>query len=283
MAMHQLLSRPRRRSRLTSGIQFQTVQDAQIPAHKQNNTINVTVIAVAAGAAGNIPALTLNGPCCGDAITVKNNVPFSGGVDAQTVHTVAQADLNRVQDALAPNLERQLSLQLQKSLTGDETSVGTPVYSVSTTSDNAIDAQADQVQVTVTVTGTLTAYSHSLASRIATQLLLHQMTLAAANPYQIQGTPGVSNIAIVDVNKSGVIYLSVSVHGMWIYNLSPQQINAWPQYIKGASSAAALAYLNTQPGVSGVEIHLPFGADHLPTSTNEIRIVLENRNSTPSA
>ena len=267
----------------TSGIQFQTVQDAQIPAHKQNNTINVTVIAVAAGAAGNIPALTLNGPCCGDAITVKNNVPFSGGVDAQTVHTVAQADLNRVQNALVPNLERQLSQQLQKSLTGDETSVGTPVYSVSTTSDNAIDVQADQVQVTVTVTGILTAYSHSLVSRIATQLLLHQMTLAAANPYQIQGTPGVSNITIVDVNKSGVIYLSVSVHGMWIYNLSPQQINAWPQYIKGASSAAALAYLNTQPGVSGVEIHLPFGTDHLPTSTNEIRIVLENNNNTPSA
>jgi len=265
-----------------SGIQFQTVQDAQIPAHTQNNTINVTVIAVAAGAAGNIPAFTLNGPCCGDAITVKNNVPFSGGVDAQTVHTVAQDDLNRVQNALVPNLERQLSQQLQKSLTSDETSVGTPIYSVSTTSDNAIDAQANQVQVTVTVTGILTAYSHSLASHIATQLLLRQTTLAANNPYQIQGTPGVGNIAIVDVSKSGVIYLSVSVHGTWIYNLSPQQINAWPQYIKGATSAAALAYLNTQPGVSGVEIHLPFGADHLPTSPNEIRIVLENNTSTPS-
>ncbi|HEY5002911.1 MAG TPA: serine/threonine-protein kinase [Ktedonobacteraceae bacterium] len=264
-----------------SGIQFQTVQDAQIPAHTQNNTINVTVIAVAAGAAGNIPAFTLNGPCCGDGITVKNNVPFSGGVDAQTAHTVAQADLNSVQNALVPNLERQLNQQLQKSLTSDETSVGTPIYSVSTTSDNAIDVQADNVQVTVTVTGTLIAYNRTVASSTATQLLIRQAVHTAGATYQIQGTPGISNIAIVDVSKSGVIYLSVSVHGTWIYSLSPQQINAWPQYIKGATSAAALAYLNTQPGVSGVEIHLPFGADHLPTSTNEIRIILEN-NNTPS-
>jgi len=263
-----------------SGIQFQTVQDAQIPAHTQNNTINVTVIAVVAGAAGNIPAFTLNGACCGDGITVKNNVPFSGGVDAQTVHTVAQTDLNSVQNALVPNLERQLNQQLQKSLTNDETSVGTPIYSISTISDSAIDTQANQVQVTVTVTGTLTVYNRTVASSIATQLLIGQATRTAGAAYQIQGTPGIGNIAIVDVSKSGVIYLSVSVHGTWIYNLSPQQINAWPQYIKGATSAAALAYLNTQPGVSGVEIHLPFGADHLPTSTNEIRIILEN--NTPS-
>jgi serine/threonine protein kinase len=265
-----------------SGIQFQTVQDAQIPAHTPNNTINVTVIAIAAGAAGNIPAFTLNGPCCGDGVTVKNIVPFSGGVDAQTVHTVAQTDLNSVQSALAPTLERQLSQQLQKKLKSDETSIGTPIYSITTTSDNAIDAQANQVQVTVTVTGTLTAYSRTLASSIATQLLMSQTTHTTGTTYQIQGTPSVGNIAIVDVSKSGVVYLSVSVHGTWIYSLSSQQINAWPQYIKGASSAAALAYLNTQPGVSGVEIHLPFGADHLPTSTNEIRIILEN-NTTPSA
>src|ERR1019366_10099432 len=44
----------------SSGLQFQTVQDAQIAPRSQNNTLNVTVIAVTAGAASNIAADTLN-------------------------------------------------------------------------------------------------------------------------------------------------------------------------------------------------------------------------------
>jgi serine/threonine protein kinase len=263
----------------TSGLQFQTVQDAQIPSRPQNNTINVTVIAVTAGATGNIPALTLNGPCCGNDIIVKNNASFSGGVDAQTVRTVAQTDLDTVQSALAPALEHQLGQQLQKSLKSDESSIGTPIYSVTTSSNNAIDMQANQVQVTVTVSGTLTAYNRTLAGSTAIQLLTKQVTHTAGNTYQLQGMPTVGTISIVAVSKNGIIYLSVPVHGTWTYILSPQQINTWPQYIKGATSTAALAYLNTQQGVASVEIHLPFGADHLPNTTNDIRIVLENNNS----
>ncbi|MBV9711916.1 MAG: baseplate J/gp47 family protein, partial [Ktedonobacteraceae bacterium] len=264
----------------SNGVQFQTVQDAQIPPRPQNNTLNVTVIAVTAGASGNIAADALAGPCCGNGITVKNNAPFSGGVDPQTVHTLAQADLDSVQNALVPNLEHQLNRQLSKSLSSDETSIGSPTYTVNTTSDNAIDTQTDQVQVTVTVTGTLTAYNRTLASSIASQLLTLQATHTLGNMYQIQSSPTIGTISIVDVNKNGVIYLSVPVHGTWIYNISPQQVSSWPQYIKGSTSAAALAYLNTQPGVAGVEIHLPFGADHLPSSPNEIRIVLEGNNAT---
>ncbi len=264
-----------------SGVQFQTVQDAQIPPRTQNNTINVTVIAVTAGASGNIPAFTLNGSCCSNGIIVKNNAPFSGGVDSQTVHTVAQTDLDNVQSALTPGLEHQLNQQLQKSLTSDESSVGTPIYSVSITSDNAINTQTNQVQVTITVSGTLTAYNHALASSTAIQLLTSQAIHTPGNTYQLQSTPAVGTISILAVSKSGIIYLSIPVHGTWTYTLSSQQINTWPQYIKGATSAAALAYLNAQPGVASVEIHLPFGADHLPSSTNDIRIVLENTNNTP--
>ncbi|MBV9020362.1 MAG: hypothetical protein JOZ71_06570, partial [Ktedonobacteraceae bacterium] len=59
-----------------------------------------------------------------------------------------------------------------------------------------------------------------------------------------------------------------------VYTLTPQQANQWRQSIKGASSAAAQAYLHDQPGVATVRIHLPFGADHLPASVDDIQIVL---------
>jgi hypothetical protein len=83
--------------------------------------------------------------------------------------------------------------------------------------------------------------------------------------------------ASAQAGKNGVAYVSVSAKNTWVYLLSPQQISAWQQSIKGATSAAALAYLNAQPGVATVQINLPFGADHLPGSIDDIKIVTVNQ------
>jgi hypothetical protein len=81
---------------------------------------------------------------------------------------------------------------------------------------------------------------------------------------------------VVQQSQNGIIYLSVSAHGLWIHKFSSQQIGQWQQSIKGATPVLAKTYLVTQPGVSNVEIQLPFGADHLPASVDQIRIVLVN-------
>jgi len=78
----------------------------------------------------------------------------------------------------------------------------------------------------------------------------------------------------VQQGKNGVIYLSVTVHEVWVYSFSSQQVNRWKQSIRGATSVAALAFLNEQPGVAAVQIHMPFGTDRLPTSIDQIKIVL---------
>ncbi|HEV7234877.1 MAG TPA: hypothetical protein VGN15_01770, partial [Ktedonobacteraceae bacterium] len=52
------------------------------------------------------------------------------------------------------------------------------------------------------------------------------------------------------------------------------ELGKWKQSIKGATSEAALAYLNEQPGIAAVQIHLPFGADHIPTTIDQIKIEL---------
>jgi hypothetical protein len=74
-----------------------------------------------------------------------------------------------------------------------------------------------------------------------------------------------------------VIYLSVAVRGLWIYNFTDQQISTWLQSIKGATPTLASTYLTSQQGVSSVQIQLPFGADHLPISPDQIQIVFVNR------
>jgi len=262
------------------GIRFQTVQDVQIPPRGQENKVNITVIAMNIGVAGNIAVGALNGPCCGDNVTMKNNAPFSGGIDAQSVHMVAQADLDGVRNALALDLQKQASQQLTKQITGDEASSGKPVYNTDVVADSPVGTQTDQVQVTITLAGTLATYNHVLAASTAMQLLNQQATRTLGHIYQEQSTPTVGNITVVDVNKDGIVYLSVPVHGMWMYNLGSQQVDIWSQSIRGSTTAAAIAYLGTQPGVAGADIHLPFGTDHLPTSSEEIRIVLVGGNNT---
>ncbi len=264
-----------------SGAQFQTVQNVQIPPRDQGNRLSVAAIAVTPGVSGNIAPFTLNGPCCANGVTAHNTAAFSGGVNPQTVHVVSQADLDGVQSALQNNLQQQIGKQLQQQVGNDEGSVGQPNYTTSTSSDNPVGAQADQVRVSVTVTGKLTAYNRAAINSTASALLSNSAQQTLKN-YREQGTPTVGAPSVVEVTRTGIIYLSVPVRGTWIYALSPQQINTWPQYIRGATSTAALAYLSTQPGVASVEIRLPFGTDHLPTSMDEIRIALVGSNSPSS-
>ncbi len=82
---------------------------------------------------------------------------------------------------------------------------------------------------------------------------------------------------VVEVARNGIVYLSVSIHEVWTYVFSTEQIDKWKQNIHGATSVAAIAYLNEQPGVAAVQIHLPFGSDHLPASFDQIKVVLVDK------
>jgi hypothetical protein len=196
------------------------------------------------------------------------------------VHIVAQVDLDSVKSALSTKLQSQVAQKLQKELTTDEVMVGSPVYGVSVSASTPVGTQVDKVTVLVEITGSVTTYNSNVASRTAEQLLSRQAIQTLGDSYQLQGLPSVSTPLVVDPGKDGIVYLSVSVHGTWVYTLTPQQMSQWRQFIKGATSQAALAYINTQTGVAAVQIHLPFGTDHLPTSVDDIRVVLVSSDGT---
>ena len=259
----------------SSGIRVQLTQTVSVPPRQDGKDGKATGTAVAAneGANGNIAAHTLDGPCCGDGISARNADAFSGGVDAQVLHVVAQSDLDNVQNALLPKLQQQVAQTLQHQLPPDETTAGEPSYTPTVTASNSVGSQVDQVQVQVSVTGSIPSYSRNVMSRVASQLLTTQAETLGPN-YRVQGTPSVAP-PYVDVHeKDGLVYLNVAVHGTWTYVFSAQQKSQWSQEIKGATSAAALAYLNTQEGVASIQIHLPFQADHFPAATSEIKIIV---------
>ncbi len=261
----------------TTDVQVQTTQAVDVPARQgeQNGTASAPAVAVIAGVAGNIPAHSLVTTCCGG-LFVSNQASFIGGVDARQVHVVAQADLDTVSANLSPGLEQQAYQQIQGKLNASEVMVDSPTYDIVVTSDKTVGSQAVSVQVQVTVTATAPVYNRDAASHLAAQLLNRKAVQTFGDNFQLQGPPAVDTPQVVPPVLKGVIYLSVSVHGLWIYQLSQQQMDQWRQFIKGATSALAMDYLKKQTGVVAVRIQLAFGADHLPSSVDQIKIVLVN-------
>jgi hypothetical protein len=268
----------------TTGVQVRLSQDVSVPSRQngQNGKNFGNAVAISEGIAGNIPAHTLDGTCCNNGVSIKNPNPFAGGVDAQQVHIVAQADLDGVRNQLVPRLERQVLQNIQRQLASGETIVVAPIYSVSNSANNPVGAQSDHVQVTVNVSANAIAYNRATATHIAIQLLSKDALQTLGQKYQVQGTPVLIGNPAAHPGKNGVVFLSITVKGLWLYNLTPQDMSNWPQVIKGSTTQAALAFLNVQPGVKSVEVSLPFGTDHLPSSVSDIKIVLVNSSSASS-
>jgi serine/threonine protein kinase len=262
----------------TTGVQVQLAASVVVPPRQNGNggKAQAPAVALTPGAAGNVPANTINGPCCSSNgnIMVRNPAPFSGGADAQNVPVVAQADLDGVRNTLAPSLQQKVAQQIRRQVSSGEVMAGQPAYTITVSASSPVGAQVAQVQVTVKVAGAATAYNRTIVEHTAMQLLSKQAAQALGRAYHLQGAPVVTSAPTVQPGKNGILYLSVPVSGLWVYDLTQQQMAGWRQSIRGATPAVALAYLNAQPGVAGVEIHLPFGADHLPTDINEIKVSL---------
>jgi hypothetical protein len=259
----------------TLGVPVQTTQTVEVPPQQngQNGTITASAVAVNGGSIGNIPVNTLARKCC-HGLFVSNPDQFSGGVDAHLAHAIAQADIDGVRGQLSSALQQRVLKQLVNKLAPGEVMAQQPVYRTTVSSDNPVGSQANQVTVRVIVSTTLIVYNRSLAGNLAIQLLNAQAQQTLGNNYLLHATPTAGIPHVVQLGKSGVIYLSVPVREVWVYAFSSRQFNQWKQSIKGATLDAALAYLNAQVGVEAVQIHLPFGTDHFPSTIDQIKIMV---------
>lgn len=255
-------------------VQVRLTASIVVPARSngQNGSLDAPAEAVEPGQAGNIPAGALDSPCCGGQVIVSNPAAFSGGSDGGVTHLVAQNDLNGVKSELTPDLRRQAAQQLSGQLQPGEVQAGSPAYSIKVTSDQPVGAVADQVTVTVTVTATVLVYNTHVASDLARQLLDSEANQAPelGPGYRLRGNLNISTPTIEQQGSNGQLYLSISASGTWSYAVTPRDENVWRQAIKGASTTLAQSYLSTRPGLTGVHIDLPFGADHLPTDETQI-------------
>ncbi len=262
----------------TSGVEVKLMQSVEVPPRSggHDGTVSALAVAVFAGVTGNIAPNALSTTCCNTQVSVSNPAPFTGGVDPRVVRIVTQADLDSVKNALIVQLQRQALQQLQKQFATNEVEVAQPIYVTRVVPDSAPGTQVDMVKVQVSEAATTFVYNIATARQVAAQLLQKQATVQLDNNYLLKGALIIASPVIVQQGDKGIVYLSISAHGLWIHTLSSQQVSQWKQSIKGATPTLAKTYLVTQPGVASVVIQLPFGADHLPASVDQMEFVLVN-------
>jgi hypothetical protein len=190
---------------------------------------------------------------------------------------VSQNDLDGVKATLNTQLQQQALRQLQDQMAAGEQIAGQTVFTTKVSSDNPVGAQVNQVRVQVSVLASALVYNIETAHQVAEQLLSKQASQTLKGNYRLKGSPSFTNTAGVQLAQNDVVYLSVAVRGVWVYNFSDQQINTWLQSIKGATPTLASTYLTSQRGVSSVQVQLPFGTDHLPMSIDQINVVFVNK------
>ena len=190
---------------------------------------------------------------------------------------MTQADLNRVSGPLISSLEQQAFRQLQKRVKVSEVMVGRPTYTTTVSASSPVGAETDQVTVQVSVQASVVIYNSEVARHIAAQLLNNEAAQTFGSNYQLQDVLSTGMPQVVEQGRNGLVYLNVSARGTWAYDLTPQQLAQWESAIKGATPAVAIAFLNTQKGIGGVQIRLPFGADHIPSSSDQIKMVIVRR------
>jgi hypothetical protein len=261
-----------------TGIQVMLTQSVTVPpmSNGTNGTIFASAVASVPGTTGNIAANALNTTCCESQVTVSNPQPFTGGVDPHAVHIVIQADLDGVRNALSQGLQREALQKIQGQIAANEVAIASPAFTTQVLPNKAPGTPSELVNVLVNITATETVYNPQTARQVAQQLLSKEAAQSVSSSYQLKNGLSVATPVITSQGKNGVIYLSVSAHGLWVYHLTQQQVDTWRQSIKGATLQLAQTFLKAQPGVASVQIALPFGADHLPASIDQISMVLVN-------
>ncbi len=261
-----------------TGVSVQIQQSVDVPAQDNNGQpgrATTLASAVQPGTTGNIPANALRGKCCNNNVSIKNPAAFVGGTDAKTTHYVTQADLDGAQATVSQRLQQVLSRQAQKQIVADEVIADPPdLKVVKVNPDHQVNDTADNVTVSVNVEAITVVYKHSVIEQMAVGLLSRQEAKTLDGGYEIRDKPALVGTPSVQSSKDGIVRLNVSVRGVWTYAFSDQQIQQLRVPIKGATADLAKTYLKAQPGVANVNIQLPFGSDHLPSSVDQITITV---------
>ncbi len=254
----------------TDGSHVTTNTDAYIPAGTlaTNGRVTVSAHIDITGAAGNIPAGDINGPCCRDYVFAYNSA-FGGGQDARDYKTATDADIDVGIKELSTLAMTQIITEAKGKLTPDE-SMSPPQCGRTATSTPKPGIAATQVTVSVTSTCTVYAYSRSNVAAQEQALFTQAITSELGNGYVQQGpyTEGVDR----SIFYKDTLIVSVVVTGRAVYHFTDDELRTMQQDVIGKSREQATAILLHLRGVHTAGVQIDNGKTTLPGSVQHITI-----------
>ncbi len=264
---------------LTAGnIQIATDNDVTVPAITATiqGQVTVSAHAVPVGVGGNIPAASIDGACCKTGLTAKNFDAFNGGVDAGTVATVLQADIDGTAQMLNKSLiDAGQSGAMQQKAPGEDL-VTSPVCTPVVRSDHNVGDEARNVTVTLKLNCSAMAYNRKQLQQILTKLYQKDMTKKQPDPnYRLTSDLRISKITgkVIDY-QAGKGSLHVVFDGKVRYTFSEERKKAMYQQIKGLPLDQALKILQKQPGVAKVSADRQLGT--VPIVMDQVQFKISN-------
>jgi hypothetical protein len=211
--------------------------------------------AVKVGKSGNIQAMSINKPCCFAGIYVLNTPAFSGGLDAQTAHTVQQSDIDSVVKALENSLVQKAQSDIQSQLKSGEQLVNpTPQCSITKITTNpGVGESAASFTVTVSLACSDLAYNQQTAFPQAEDRLKQEATQQLGPDFMLVGNI-TTKVEQTTPGKNGNVDVLVSASGTWKYGFSAAQKLDMAKHIAGATIGDAKARLLQQTGVADASI-----------------------------
>ncbi len=259
-----------------SGMPLVTDQDAVIPPADPTATppifgqVTVAAHATHEGKAGNIPAYTLNAPCCSASVLAKNTTAFHGGQDEREYQTVTQHDINTVIATLKPAVAQSMQAAFQTYRQQSE-GVYTLPCAPRVTSDQKPGQEATQVKVTASETCSAVAYNSQELREKGTDLLTHQAVQTLGTGYSLLGDVQV-RITQAEVSRT-IPTLTFSCQGTWVYALDTTSQEHIKTIIAGKTKQEALQILATLPGIEQASIRWD-EQTKLPESPNALHLVI---------
>ena len=203
-----------------------TITAANLPQVGEATSV---ATAVEPGTSGNIPIGDMNATIR-SGVVVKNLAVFTGGRNARTYRAVAKRDLDTVTATLKQRLTQAIP-QAFSVQAGEALYLTYCVFTASPNHQEGVEAQT----VTVKAKETCDAVAYNV----------QQLQQRATTALTAQTSPGAHYLLLGTVTPTltSVAPMTVTIHGLWVYNLSQSYEQFLASHIAGDSPQQARTYL----------------------------------------
>lgn len=236
---------------------------------RTNGSATVAAHATITGYAGNLPAGSINGPCCREYVFAYNSA-FSGGQPARDYPTSTAQDVAAATKDLTTLTTSQITAQAQALAPAGEV-MTTPLCKSSITSTPEPGAEAARITVSLTSDCTIYGYARAALETQQTQLfnraLDEQFVLASS----------IHSTITSNSYQGETLTLSLTLTGEAVYRFQGSEIQTMQQLVTGKNRTAATAILLGMRGVQTVGIQIDNGRATMPDSADAIHIAIYDK------